>query len=310
MRIGTDIKCALAVLGLVALPAQAELLATQGAKGTLSVQYEYSAIGKKADKYEPAEWRVMRTINLVVPMKADLPQAASALRPMDAAYAADIEKKKGNIASLHKTLAPTMADMMKIAEKCDEDEACVEKAIKEYSQTMDMATINSAKVDAAAASKMLGPRYQLWQPVSQKGTYLVDESYRAQTSDPLCMGKPKQRCSREETRKGGGDIPPPPGSRFTSAAMLEVDSEKKDVFIKLPIPLSALTYSKQVTSDFPDEKSGTSSEILPAMYGQQKSITAVIPGDLRTASGTQSFKADGAGGEGGTLVVKWQFTLQ
>ena len=39
------------------------------------------------------------------------------------------------------------------------------------------------------ASRMSGPRYQLWQPVSQKGTYLVDETYRAQTSDPLCSGK-------------------------------------------------------------------------------------------------------------------------
>ena len=46
------------------------------------------------------------------------------------------------------------------------------------------------------------------------------------------------------------------------------------------------------------------------MFGQQKSITAVIPGDLRAASGTQSFKMDGAGGEGGTLTVKWQFALQ
>ena len=290
--------------------AQAELLASKGAKGTLSVQYEYSATGKKADKYEPAEWRVLRTIDLVVPMRAEMPLPGPTLRPMDAEQTADLAKKQAHVKSLQTTLAPTMADMMKIAEKCDEDEACVEKAIQEYSKTMDMATINSAKADATAASSMGAPRYQLWQPVSQKGTFLIDESYRSQTSDPLCLSKPKQRCSREETRKGGGEIPPPPGAKDTSAAMLEVDSEKKDVLIKLPIPLSALTYTTQITSDFPDEKSGSSPGILPAMFGQQKSITAVIPGDLRTASGTQSFKVDGAGGEGGTLIVKWQFTLQ
>jgi hypothetical protein len=290
--------------------AQAELLAAKGAKGTLSVQYEYSAAGKKADKYEPAEWRVVRTINLVVPMRAEPPLPGPTLRPMDAEQTADLARKQAHVKSLHTTLAPTMADMMKIAEKCDEDEACIEKAIQDYSKTMDMATINSAKADAAAASQMGAPRYQLWQPVTQKGTYVIDETYRSQTSDPLCMSKPKQLCSREETRKGGGDVPPPPGAKDTSAAMLEVDSQKKDVLIKLPIPLSALTYSRQVTSDFPDEMSGTSPGILPAMFGQQKSITAVISGDLRSASGTQAFKIDGAGGEGGTLIVKWQFALQ
>jgi len=290
--------------------AHADLLASKGAKGTLSVQYEYSATGKKADKYEPAEWRVVRTISLVVPMRAEQPLPGPTLRPMDAEQTVDLAKKQAAVKNLHTTMAPTMADMMKIAEKCDEDEACVEKAIREYSKTMDMATIDSAKADAATASKMGAPRYQLWQPVSQKGTYVIDESYRSQTSDPLCMNKPKQICSREETRKGGGDIPAPPGAKDTSAAMLEVDGQKKDVLIKLPIPLSALTYTSQVTSDHPEEKSGTSTGILPAMFGQQKSITAVVPGDLRSASGTQTFKMDGAGGEGGTLIVKWQFVLQ
>ena len=209
--------------------AQADLLASKGAKGTLSVQYEYSATGKKADKYEPAEWRVVRTINLVVPMRAEQPLPGPTLRPMDAEQTADLAKKQAHVKNLHTTMAPTMADMMKIAEKCDEDEACIEKAIRDYSKTMDMATIDSAKADAAAASKMGAPRYQIWQPVTQKGTYLIDESYRSQTSDPLCMSKPKQICSREETRKGGGDIPPPPGAKDTSAAMLEVDSQKKDV---------------------------------------------------------------------------------
>ena len=290
--------------------AHAGLLTSKGAKGTLNVQYEYSSSGKKTDKYEPREWHVQRTINLIVPMTADLPQASSTLRPMDAAQSADLANKQAHIANLHKTLAPTMADMMKIAEKCDEDEACVEKAIQEYSKTMDQSTIDSAKSDAAAASKMSGPRYQLWQPVSEKGTYLVDETYRAQTSDPLCMGKPKQRCSREETRKGGGEIPPLKGAKVTSMALLEVDSVNKDILIRLPVPLGAIGYTRQVSSDFPDEKSGTSTDALASMAGQQKTVTAVIPGDLRPASGTQSFKLDGAEGEGGTLVVKWQFTLQ
>src|SRR5690349_9067816 len=96
--------------------AHAGLLVNKGQKGTLTVQYDYSAAGRKADKYEPREWRVQRTIKLVVPMTSDAPQPVSSLRPMDAAYAADMEKKKGQIQELHKTMAPTMEDMMKIAD--------------------------------------------------------------------------------------------------------------------------------------------------------------------------------------------------
>ncbi|HET9863615.1 MAG TPA: hypothetical protein VFP37_09255 [Steroidobacteraceae bacterium] len=289
--------------------AQAALLVNRGAKATLTVQYDYSATGKKADKFEPREWRVQRTIKLVVPMTADAPQPVSSLRPMDAGYAAEMDKKKGQIQELHKTMAPTMQDMMKIAERCNENEACIEKAIQEYSTTMDRSTIEKGKSQVASASGMSGPRYQLWQPLSEKGTYSVDESYRGQTSDPLCSGKPKQRCTREETRKGGGDIPMLGGVN-RSAALLEIDDAGKEILIKLPVPLGALTYTRQVTTDFPDEKSGSFPGTLPPMVGQQKTLTVPLTGDLRNASGSQSFKMDGAEGEGGTLTVSWQFALQ
>ena len=300
------IVSSLAALGT----AHAGLLVNKGAKATLSVQYEYSATGKKADKYEPKEWRVQRTIKLVVPMTSDPAQPVSSLRPMDAAYAADMEKKTGQIQELHKTLAPTMDDMMKIAERCGEDEACIEKAIQDYGKTMDRSTVEKGKTQAAAISTTGAPRYQLWQPLSQTGTYAVDETYRAETSDPLCSGKPRNRCTRAETRKGGGEIPAPPGSKNPSAAMLEIDSVGKEIMIKLPVPLMPLSYSRQVTSDFPDEKSGASSGTLASMAGQQKTINVPLTGDLRTASGTQSFKMEGAEGEGGTMTVTWQFTLQ
>jgi hypothetical protein len=288
----------------------AALLVNKGAKATLTVQYDYSAVGRKADKYEPKEWRVQRTIKLVVPMMADTPQPASSLRPMDKAYAAEMDKKRGQVQEMHRTMAPAMEEMMNIAERCDENEACIEKAIQEYSTTMDRSTIEKGKAQATAASAMSGPRYQVWLPVAQKGTYSVDEAYRAQTSDPLCSGKPKQRCTREETRKGGGDIPPLAGAKNQSAAMLEIDSAGQEIMIKLPVPLGALAYTRQVNSDFPDEKSGTFPGTLPPMAGQQKTLNVPLTGDLRAASGTQSFKVDGAEGEGGTLTVTWQFAAQ
>lgn len=290
--------------------AHAQLLVNKGAKGTLTVQYEYSANGANKDKNEPASWRVLRTMKMVVPMTAEPPAPTSSLQTMDAAYAADMEKKKGQIQDLHKTMAPTMNDMMAIAERCGEDEACITRAIENYGKTMDKSTIEKGKSQVAAASTMSGPRYQLWQPVSQKGTYAIDETHTGQTSDPACMNKPKQRCTREETRKGGGDIPAPPGSKNASAAMFEVDNVGKAVMIKLPVPLGALTYTKQVISNFPDEASGTSQGTLPPMAGQQKTITVALPGDLRAASGTETYKVDGAGAEGGTMKVTWQFAMQ
>jgi hypothetical protein len=253
---------------------------------------------------------VLRTIKLTVPMTAEPPAPVSSLRAMDPAYAAEMEKKKGHIQDLHQTMAPTMADMMKIADRCGEDEGCIERAIQDYGKTMDKSTIEKGRSQAAAAGTMAGPRFQLWQPLSQKGTYAVDETYHGETSDPACSDKPKQRCTRDETRKGGGDIPAPAGSKNASGAMLEVDSVNKDVLIKLPVPLSALTYTKQVISNFPDEASGTSQGVLPPMAGQQKTITVALPGDLRAASGSETYKVDGVAGEGGTMKVTWQFTLQ
>ena len=297
-------------IGLLASgTAQADLLVAKGAKATLNVQYEYAAVGKNASKDDPSEWRVRRTTNMVVQLSAEERQALSGLRAMDTSQKASLGKKQTQIASVQKKMQPQMDDMMKIAERCGEDEACIEKAIVAYSSTMNTADIETTKGEVAAATKLDGPRYQMWVPTAEKGTYAIDEAYRAKTSDPLCSGKPKHQCSREETRKGAGNVPVLPGSKDAYTTRLEIDGEKKEIYIMLPVPLVALGYTKQVTSDFPDEKSGTS-QAEARFPGQLKPMTAAITGDLRNASGTQTIKVSGAEGEGGTLTVKWQFALQ
>jgi hypothetical protein len=147
----------------------------------------------------------------------------------------------------------------------------------------------------------------LWLGLSQTGTYSIDEAYRAKTSDPLCSGKPDNQCTREETRKGGGEMPSLASAKGATNARLEFDSVKKDVFITLPIPMAALGYTRQVTSNFPDEKSGTSKGTLHNLPGNLPQLTAAIAGDTRTASGSQTIKVAGRDAEGGTLTVKWQF---
>jgi hypothetical protein len=44
--------------------AHAELLVAKGAKATVSVEYSYSSAGSKKDKYDPREWKVVRTMQL------------------------------------------------------------------------------------------------------------------------------------------------------------------------------------------------------------------------------------------------------
>ncbi len=168
----------------------------------------------------------------------------------------------------------------------------LEKAIQDYSKTMDMAA----------------PRYQLWQPVTQKGTYVIDETYRAQTSDPLCMSKPKQQFHVRKRARVAARFPLRRAPRTPGGhARGRQRKERRTHQAANPAERTHLLDTDHFR--FPDEKSGTSTGILPPMFGQQKSITAVIPGNLRSASGTQCFKVDGAGGEGGTLIVKWQFSL-
>jgi hypothetical protein len=172
--------------------------------------------------------------------------------------------------------------------------------------------LQSARAGIAAASRQDGPRYQAWRALSQTGTYTINEMYRGQTADPACMEKPRARCNRQENRKGGGELQPPPGSRVSpSVAQFEVDSLKRDVFLTLPVPLSAMSYTREVKSDFPEETSGFSQAVLNfPVLRKLKPLTIAIPADLRTLSGREIIKVDGEGAEGGSLVVNWRFALQ
>jgi hypothetical protein len=300
-------------LGLALLASQAtyaQSFAAKGAKATLSVTYQYASTGSNADKYDPSEWRVSRTMTMVVPMSADSGQAFSQMRALDAGQTAAIGKKQAKTAAIHKKMEPTMADMMKIAETCGEDEACVEKAIVAYGATMDPSVVKGVKGEVDEVMKVDGPRYQFWNGLSQTGTYAIDEAYRAKTSDPLCSGKPNHQCSREETRKGGGALPKFAELNGGSLARLEFDTVKKEILITLPVAFPALDYAQQVKSDFPDEKSGGSKGVLRTFPGNLPQITAAAAVDARNASGTQTIKVAGTGGEAGTLTVKWQFVRQ
>jgi len=150
----------------------------------------------------------------------------------------------------------------------------------------------------------------MWQLVSQKGTYSLDETYHKQVYEMTCTDKTP--CKSEEVRKGGGPLPLPPGAKAgVGVAMLEVASTRKDMVVMLPVPLMALDYSRTLTTNLPDEdrKSGVSKGLTSNYLSKATDkFTVTIPADLRTVSGTRTLKLDGDDGEGGTLTIHWSFT--
>lgn len=289
--------------------AHAELLAAKGTKATVTVEYSYAAVGAIKDKYDPREWNVTRTAQLTAQFTADKPQEMAQMRAPEAAQMADLKSKQATAVSASKKMQPMMSDMLKIAEKCGDNEACIEKAVENYGNNMEITPeLKSAGDDIQKLGKTSGPRYQLWKAVSQKGTFFVNEYYKGKTADPACMEKPGQRCNREETRKGSGDIASPPGKANASIAMFEVDAQKKDIVMTLPAPMMPLTYNREVKSDFPGETAGNSQGYVQ-INGSSKPLTITIPGDLKTLSGTEQVKADGTEAEGGTVTIKWTIAV-
>lgn len=304
---------ALALLGATTW-AQAQLISAPGARATVTVEYAYAAAGMKKDKNDPREWKVNRSATLTAQFVADKPQPMAQLRAPEARQMAELEEKQTTAKSAAKKMTPMMGDMMKIVEKCGDNEACIEKEVEAYGNSLELTPeLKSVSSDIDKLGKTDGPRYQMWKAVSQKGTYSVDEFYKAQISDPICMEKPGQRCHREETRKGSGDLVSPPGNQGASVAMFEVDAQKKDIVLMLPGPMMPMTYNRVVKSDFPGETEsqpvGNSQGMVSSGIAPPKPLTVTIPGDLRKLSGTEQIRMDGAEGEGGTLTVRWTLSV-
>ncbi len=71
----------------------AEPFAPAGAKATLSVDYVYESAGKKSSEgmYDPYEWRVKRSVNLVAELAAQATTAMPTVQAIDAAQTAELK---------------------------------------------------------------------------------------------------------------------------------------------------------------------------------------------------------------------------
>jgi len=299
----------LAVFALIAAgSAHAQLLVAPGTRATLTVQYDYRVTGSKPDKYDPKDWNVSRRINLTTQLVAEKPQPISSMRAVEAGQIADMEERQQRGSRAAAAMAPMAADIAKIAEKCGEDEACLEREVMAYGSNMQITPeLKAAGEDIKAAGAQGTPRYQTWKPVSESITWNVDEVYHAKNADPICANKPNRQCTRNETRKGGATLPP----SSNSAARLDVDSEKKDLYIAgLPHPLVPMMFAQSVTTDHPEHKSGTTQVPFGGFQKVKGPWSAPLANDRKSAGGTQQVKMTGADGEGGTLTITWRFALQ
>jgi hypothetical protein len=298
-------------MALFAVSAQAQLIVPKGTQGTLKVTYQFKSDGKyeASAKDQKANWRALRVVEITGQYVAEAAQPFSALRKDDPGNKQDIAALQTKVETAQKTLQPTMNDMLKIAEKCDDDEACITREMQAYGNQMDPATLQAGREQVGAvAQAATGTRFQMWRMTSQAGTYRIDEEITKQVYEMTCNDV--RVCKSVETRKGAGNIAPPAGGKSAGgASFLEVDSSGKNMLAMLPVPLSTLTYTSTVTTTIPDETSGTSQQVSPPwMMKGSKPDPVAIAGDLKTVSGSQTYKIDGHQDAGGTLTVNWTFT--
>ncbi len=294
---------ALAASGL----ASAQLLPPRS-KGMLTLEYVYASNGQWTDAQgnDRRDWRVSRKVSVSAQMVAENHSPVAALLSGTAAEKQDMAGREQRTQRGAQKVAPMMADIEAVMQKCGEDEACMEREAMRLASTMDEGAIRSAGQDAAAAGRPMNNNYQLWRVATYDGRYTADELYNAALADPDCLSAPRSQCVSQTTRKGNGPIPV---TNTPLAVMMEVDGPGKRLYISLPIAAGNMPVTRTVTGEPSDGKPGTFPDQMPFPWTRIKPIAVPIPQGLDKANGIQRVKIDGEAGEGGTLTVSWRFAL-
>lgn len=319
----------LAASALLAPAGHAADFAAPGAKATLTVELVYESAGsrKNVGMMDTIDWRAARSATIVANVSAQAVTSLPTLAAPDAKQVVAQNAYNKNALDKSKSAASKMAPMMdsieKIMAKCGDDEACISRATANLGFGMSdsqMAANMSAGKDIAGVGKPPGePAYQSWRMTSAKGKFSFNETAHITTTDPICVSRPKHRCTRDETRKGDADLPmlDKNGTPITEAAY-ELDMNKKTVTVRVPIPLLPLPIIENIITDEPE---GTHD--VPTPKGPHKitkmfiggdggmkgtlDFTLPLQGDWRNQSGEQVVTIKGALAEGGKLKIRWTF---
>ena len=287
--------------------ASAQLLPPRS-KGTLTLEYVYASSGQWADAQgnDRRDWRVSRRVSVSAQMVAENHSPVAALLTGTAAEKQGMAGREQRTQRGAQKVAPMMADIEAVMQKCGEDEACMEREAMRLASTMDEGAIRSAGQDAAAAGRPMNNHYQLWRVATYDGRYTVDELYNAALADPDCLSAPRSQCVSQTTRKGSGPIPT---TQTPLAVMMEVDGPGKRLHISLPIAAGNMPVTRTVTGKPGDGKPGSFLDQMTFPWTRIKPIVVSIPQGLANANGTQSVKIAGEFGDGGTLTINWRFAL-
>jgi hypothetical protein len=318
----------LAALLAAAAPAAAaaEPFAPPGARASLTVEYVYESAGKKRSEgmYDPYEWRVKRAARLAADLAAQPATAMPTVAAIDAAQSAALAARAEKAQAFGKQSTPMMADVQKIMARCGEDEACLTREAQKMGAAMQgTPQLETMKKGARELSAQDGARYQAWRPTAQRGSYAIDEVVHISSPDPICARLPNRRCTRDETRKGAGEIPAPPGTKGNAGAAagfsaVELDAARNTLTVTLPAPLGMLPYTETIvtdeppgTHDTPTPKGPQAKQLAFRVADMGKPFTVPLKGGWRSQSGEQVVKLKGNGfGDDGTLTVRWRFTAQ
>jgi hypothetical protein len=280
--------------------------------------------------YDPYEWRVKRSVNLVADLVAQAATALPTVQAIDAAQMAELKDKGVKTQSVATKMAPMMASAQAIMAKCGEDEACLTREAQKMGAAMQgtpqMDVAMSAKREIQELSRPDAPRYQAWRPTLQKGSYRIDEAVHISIPDPICAGRPRHRCTRNEVRSGAGELAAPPEAKKNPGAIaglsaVELDAAKNTLTVVLPVPLFPLPYTETITTD---EPAGTHDTPTPKGPQQRslsfrvsaaggamhdKPLTVPLKGGWRSQSGEQVVMLKGELGNAGKLSVRWRFNV-
>ena len=315
----------------------AEPFAAAGTKAVLTVDYAYASSGRKSSEgmYDPYEWKVERTVSLEARLAAQAPTAMPTVQAIDSSQMAQLQGKSRKAQAIGTQMAPMHMDIEKMVARCGDDEACMTREIQKMGSAMandpaKMAAIQGTKKDVDALTAPDALRYQAWRPTAQKGTYRIDERVHISNPDPICMAKPRHRCTREETRIGSGEVPVPAaayakGNEGAAAGLsaAEVDAAKGTLTLTLPAPLGMLAYTETITTDEPE---GTHDKPTPkgahkreaffrvsgtgSGFMHEKPLTVALKGGWRSQQGEYTVPLKGSFGDAGTLHVRWRFAVQ
>ena len=311
----------------------AEAFAAPGAKATLTVEYVFESAGKKRSEglYDPYEWRAKRSASLSADLAAQLALPTPTMQALDSAQTADLQNKQVKAQAMATTMAPMMADAEKVIAKCGDDDACITREAQKMGAAMagtpQLATAQKVGKEAQEAFTPGAPRYQAWRSTLQKGSYTILETAHISVTDPICTSRPRHRCTRDEVRKGSGEIPLPPQAKKNPAALsgfsgVEIDMVKNTLTVQLPVPLFPLPYIETITTDEPEGTHDTPTPRGPQQKSRSfgvnaksgatndKPFTVPLKGGWRSQSGEQVITQTGEFGEGGQLTVRWRFVVQ